>query len=84
MRLAYSTNSEPATAPISPLLELGAYEAMWLKEEGIGQKDVKKIADRFAADPSALPSDFIPCAVAHQCAREVVAKLKAEGAVYRP
>jgi len=32
MELAFSTVSEPATSPISPLMELGAYEAMWLEE----------------------------------------------------
>jgi hypothetical protein len=54
MELAFSTINEPAASPISPLMELGAYEALWL-EEGAS---VKKIADRFAADPHALPSDF--------------------------
>ena len=75
MRLAFSNDSGPATSPISPLLELGAYEALWL-EEGAS---VKKIADRFAADPHALPSDLVPHSVAHQRAHEVIAKLKAEG-----
>jgi DNA processing protein len=75
MRLAFSTEGGPATAPISPLLELGAYEALWL-EEGAS---VKKIADRFAADPQALPSDFVPSALAYQRAHEVIAKLKADG-----
>jgi DNA processing protein len=75
MELAFSTSNEPATSPISPLMELGAYEAMWL-EEGAS---VKKIADRFAADPHALPSDFVSPAVARQRAYEVIAKLKAAG-----
>jgi DNA processing protein len=75
MELAFSTGSEPATSPISPLMELGAYEALWL-EEGAS---VKKIADRFAADPDALPSDFVSPAVARQRAHEVIAKLKASG-----
>jgi DNA processing protein len=75
MRLAFSTDSGPATAPISPLMELGAYESMWLEEGAT----VKKIADRFATDPHALPSDFIAPAVAQQRAYEVIGKLKAEG-----
>jgi DNA processing protein len=75
MKLAFSTDNDPATAPISPLIELGAYEALWL-EEGAS---VKKIADRFAEDPTALPSDFVAPALAHQRAHEVIAKLKAEG-----
>jgi DNA processing protein len=75
MRLTFSTDGGPATSPISPLLELGAYEALWLGEGA----SVKKIADRFAADPDALPSDFVSHAVAYQRAQEVMAKLKAEG-----
>ena len=63
----------PAIAPISPLRELGAYEAMWLESGAT----FKKIADRFAADPEALPSDFVSASAAAQCASEVMAKLKA-------
>jgi DNA processing protein len=73
--LALSTSGGAAAAPISPLIEFGAYEAMWL-EEGAW---FKKIADRFAADPGALPSNFVPTAVARQHARTVLTKLKAEG-----
>jgi DNA processing protein len=75
MRLALSTSDSPTTGAISPLLELGAYEALWL-EEGAS---FKRIADRFAADPDALPSDFVPTATAMQRAREVLNKLKADG-----
>jgi DNA processing protein len=73
--LALSTNGGAAAQPISPLMEFGAYEAMWL-EEGAS---FKKIADRFAAEPGALPSDFVPAAVARRRAQEVLSKLKAEG-----
>jgi DNA processing protein len=78
MRLAISSSGGPAIGAISPLMELGAYEAMWL-EEGAS---FKRIADRFAADPDALPSDFISAAVARQRAQEVLNKLKGQG-VYR-
>ena len=40
---------------ISPLIELGAYEALWLQPGAT----FKRIADRFRSDPGALPSDFI-------------------------
>jgi DNA processing protein len=75
MELALPAVNEPATAPISPLMELGAYESMWM-EEGAS---VKKIADRFAAAPHALPSDFVPRAIARQRAHEVITKLKTDG-----
>jgi DNA processing protein len=75
MRLAISSSGGPAIGAISPLMELGAYEAMWL-EEGAS---FKRIADRFAADPDALPSDFISAAVARQRAQEVLNKLKGQG-----
>jgi DNA processing protein len=66
---------EPAINPISPLRELGAYEALWL-EKGAS---FKTIADRFAADPAAMPSDFVEPSLADQCAREVLQILKAAG-----
>lgn len=62
-------------APISPRRELGAYEALWLEQGAT----FKTLADRFAGDPTALPSDFVSPGVADQCASEVLAKLKAAG-----
>lgn len=41
--------------PISPLIEMGAYEALWL-EPGIS---FKNIAERFKQHPGSLPSDFV-------------------------
>lgn len=68
-------DSGPALSPISPRRELGAYEAMWL-EKG---STFKRLADRFADDPSALPSDFVPTQIAEQCAAEVMTRLKKAG-----
>jgi DNA processing protein len=66
----------PAINPISPMRELGAYEALWL-EKGAS---FKTIAERFAAaDPAAMPSDFVEAAIADHCAREVLQLLKAAG-----
>lgn len=67
--------ANPAIKPISPLRELGAYEALWL-EKGAS---FKTIAERFAADPTALPSDFIPPSLADKCARDVLRILKEKG-----
>lgn len=74
MQLALS-NDGPAAAPISPKRELGAYEALWLESGAT----FKTLADRFAKDPTALPSDFVPPSQANACADEVFAKLKRAG-----
>jgi DNA processing protein len=68
----------PAVAPISPRRELGAYEALWLEQGAT----FKTIADRFAKDPTALPSDFVSTAAAEQAAAETLRLLK-ERAVHR-
>lgn len=74
MKLAIRDDG-PALSVISPKLELGAYEALWL-EQG---SSFKTLAEKFAADPTALPSDFVEPATAKRCADEVLAKLKASG-----
>jgi DNA processing protein len=74
MQLA-KTSDGPSLSPISPRREIGAYEALWLEPGAT----FKTIADRFAADPSALPSDFVSRAVAEECADRVFATLKSRG-----
>src|SRR3546814_1120723 len=61
------SDSGPALAPISPRRELGAYEALWLEKGAT----FKTLADRFALDAEALPSDFVAQQLAEQCAAEV-------------
>lgn len=67
--------SGPAVAPILPGREMGAYEAMWLEDRAT----FKSIADKFRADPSALPSDFVEPERAHAAAVEVLQRLKKAG-----
>ena len=75
MPLLASKPNGIAEAPISPRREMGAYEALWLRPGA----SFKSIAERFAADPTALPSDFVPPNEADQCATEALAILaKAE------
>ncbi|OUI80999.1 DNA-processing protein DprA [Acetobacter tropicalis] len=74
LRLAFS-NSSPVLAPISPRREIGAYEALWLEKGAT----FKTLADRFALDAEALPSDFVAPQVADQYGTEVMAKLKKAG-----
>jgi DNA processing protein len=72
MRLALLDDS-PAIAPIAPLREMGAYEALWLEQGAT----FKRLAERFATDPDALPSDFVSRNEADQRAEEVIAALNA-------
>lgn len=65
----------PAVAPISPSREMGAYEHLWLQSGAT----FKTIAEKFAADPSAMPSDFVPPKIADACAKEVMTKLSKVG-----
>lgn len=75
MELLALSDNGPAKSPISPLLEMGAYEALWL-EKG---SSFKRIAEKFKSDPDALPSDFIDRATAKKCAAEVLSRLKQQG-----
>ena len=54
---------------ISPLLELGAYEALWALP---AMTTFRKVADRFREDPDALPSDLVERGVAAEKASWVV------------
>lgn len=66
---------EPALASISPRRELGAYEALWLEQGAT----FKTLAEKFAADPLALPSDFVTPEAADAAATETLKVLKAHG-----
>jgi DNA processing protein len=67
MNLIARMNSAPAVSFVSPLRELGAYEALWDKPE----TTFKTLSEKFAARPDALPSDFVPEAKARECAEFV-------------
>jgi DNA processing protein len=74
MQLALNGDG-PAPSAISPRLEIGAYEALWLEQGAT----FKTLAERFAADPTALPSDFVPRGEAMAAADEVFAAMKKAG-----
>jgi DNA processing protein len=67
MNLIARMNSAPAVSFVSPLRELGAYEALWDKPE----TTFKTLSEKFAARRDALPSDFVPEAKARECAEFV-------------
>jgi DNA processing protein len=52
---------------ISPLTEMGAYEALWDKPE----TTFKTLSEKFAARPDALPSDFVSSTKAREYANFV-------------
>lgn len=73
--LAISNDHGPALAPISPGRELGAYEALFLEEGAT----FKRLAERFASDPEALPSDFVDPSHAKRAEKRVFEKLHKAG-----
>jgi DNA processing protein len=58
---------------ISPLRELGAYEALWEDPEAT----FKTLSEKFAARPGAIPSDFVPARRAEECALFVQERFRA-------
>lgn len=66
-----------AYKPISPWREMGAYEALWTDAKAW----FKSIAEKFAAHPGSLPSDFFTMAadVPEQYAEKTTALLKKGG-----
>lgn len=61
-----------ATRAISPLQELGAYEALWNEPK----TTFKTLSEKFAAQPGAVPSDFVPRSKARECADVVQQKFR--------
>ena len=68
---ALSNHEFPDFAPISPRREIGAYEALFLEPGAT----FKRLAERFASDPTALPSDFVPPQDVDNADRRVMKKL---------
>lgn len=73
--LLQPSGNEPAVAPIIPMREFGAYEALWLQKGAT----FKSIADKFHRDPHALPSDFVSDEEARRCALETLSLLQERG-----
>lgn len=59
-------------SPIDAALELGAYESLWSERSA----SFKSIAELFAKNEGARPSDFVPANIALDVARRVIAKLR--------
>ena len=73
--------SQTAPAPdvphrtIAPEDELGAYEALWARQE----TGFKSIAQAFGAHPGAIPSDFVPKAEIEKYSRAGLAAIRNAG-----
>lgn len=72
MNLVAPQNDGPAISAVSPYTELGAYEALWLEKGAT----FKRIAEKFASDPTAMPSDFVLPNRALECAAKAFSILK--------
>ena len=68
-------NESPITGAISPLLEMGAYEALWTRPEA----SFKALADLFRSHLDSVPSDHVDLAVAEEHAVRVVDHFKKRG-----
>ncbi|MYA89100.1 MAG: DNA-processing protein DprA [Boseongicola sp. SB0662_bin_57] len=69
--MALTSGIGPARSTISPRRELGAYEALFLRQGAT----FKTLAEKFAADETALPSDFVSWHEADEAAAAVIEKL---------
>jgi DNA processing protein len=56
MSIALAPINISSPRSVSPLIEMGAYEALWLEEGAT----FKKIAEKFKNSPGSIPSDFVP------------------------
>jgi len=68
-------NEDISFNSISPMREMGAYEALWTRQ-GMSWK---RMADMFRGDPDALPSDFVSSSEADAMARRVLDMLNDRG-----
>ncbi|HTU63840.1 MAG TPA: DNA-processing protein DprA [Polyangiales bacterium] len=65
---ALALGSAGAVKAISPLREMGAYEALWL-EHGV---TFKRLAEKFRSLEGSLPSSFVSESLAMDCAQKVL------------
>jgi DNA processing protein len=72
---SHDPSNSPIANAISPLVEMGAYEALWNRK----QASFKTIADLFREHRGAVPSDFVDSATAEGHARKVLKVFKERG-----
>lgn len=75
MSVALATLNISSPRSVSPLIEMGAYEVLWL-ENGAS---FKTIAEKFKNSPGSIPSDFVPYEVCVRTARRTLDILGRKG-----
>ena len=73
--LALTRRATAVVAPVSPLLEMGAYELLWARP----QMTFARLATLFRKNPTALPSDLVDAAEAEGMAGKVLEMLSSAG-----
>ena len=73
--LPLADTATPALNAVSPLAEMGAYEAMWAEEK----VSFKALSELFAAHPGYLPSNFVSAVKCSQYADLAIASLADAG-----
>lgn len=68
MALGLKKVAGPFIEPVNPLIELGAYESLWLEDKA----SFITIAKKFKDNPDALPSDFVSSQEAEKRFSEVL------------
>ena len=67
--------ADPFAHAMSPYLEMGAYEALWV-QDGV---TFRKLASQFRDIPDCLPSDYVPPALAEEYAAAVCRRFAEAG-----
>jgi DNA processing protein len=67
--------AKAGSEPLSPLLEIGAYEALWLEPGAT----FKTLAERIGAARQGRASDLVDRHVAERCARQISGRFEASG-----
>lgn len=69
------TQPDDVLKSVSPLQELGAYEALWEERK----TNFKTLAELFRKEPGRLPSSFVPETIAQRCADYVLNRFREVG-----
>ncbi len=72
--ISYADSGSPAKS-LSPLFELGAYEALWAQPGA----SFKNIAEKFLSAPESLPSDLVDHEEARRMANLVLSRMTEKG-----
>ena len=73
--LRWAGSDVPASTPVSPLQEIGAYECLWMREG----MTFAKMAKLFRENPEVLPSDLVDLGKASEMAAKALGILKEAG-----